>query len=137
MGRTIPSYRIATEIERKRWRPFRSMLNKKDRKLFDDMLNLPRLYNSAGVMAGRPIVFHSVIIAILFHHYKQLHEIVKSVKDYKNKTTTDKIKKCEKCKRGILEHTRNKKVDICDNCGWAKIEMTLADYEELCKKSAL
>ena len=128
MGRTIPSYRIATEIERIRWRPFRSMLNKKDRKLFDNMLNLPRLYNTAGMMVCRPVVFHSVIISILFYHYKQLQEMVERAKDG---ITTDQLNRCTKCKRGMLETTRNKKVSICDNCGWAKIEMTMTDYEEI------
>lgn len=131
MGRTIPSYRIATEIERIRWRPFRSMLNKKDRKLFDNMLNLPRLYNTAGMMVCRPVVFHSVIISILFYHYKQLQEMVKRAKD---RITTDQLNICPKCKRGMLETTRNKKVSLCDNCGWAKIEMTMAYYEEIFRK---
>ncbi|HEX9317577.1 MAG TPA: hypothetical protein VF884_01445 [Nitrososphaeraceae archaeon] len=137
MGRTIPSYRIAAEIERKRWRPFRLMLKRKDRKLYDSMLSLPRLYNSAGMMVCRPVVFHSVVMAILFHHYKQLHEMVKSVKDFQDGTNTDKIKDCQKCNRGVLEPTRNKKVLIRDNCGWAKIEMTMADYEELFKKQKM
>lgn len=35
MGRTIPSYRIASEM-RRRWRPFRTALGKKERKMFDD-----------------------------------------------------------------------------------------------------
>jgi hypothetical protein len=33
MGRTVPSYRIATEIEKAKWKPFRAMLDMKDRKL--------------------------------------------------------------------------------------------------------
>ena len=36
MGRTIPSYRIASEIERWKCRPFRHELDKKDRKMFDE-----------------------------------------------------------------------------------------------------
>jgi len=36
MGRTIPSFRIASEIEEGKWRPFRSALDKKDRKMFDE-----------------------------------------------------------------------------------------------------
>ena len=32
MGRTIPSYRIASEIEIWKWRPFRKALDKQDRK---------------------------------------------------------------------------------------------------------
>jgi hypothetical protein len=35
MGRTIPSYRIASEMERWKWRPFRKLLDKQDRKKFD------------------------------------------------------------------------------------------------------
>jgi hypothetical protein len=134
MGRTIPSYRIATEIERIRWRPFKSMLNRKDRKLFDNMLNLPRLYNTAGMMAGRPVVFHSVIISILFYHYKQLLEMVKRAKDG---TGEEQLNGCPRCKSGILETTRNKKISVCDNCGWAKIEMTMADYEEMFGKQKM
>lgn len=134
MGRTIPSYRIATEMERIRWRPFRSMLNMKDRKLFDNMLNLSRLYNTAGMMACRPVVFHSVIISILFYHYRQLQEMVKLAKD---EITEDQLNRCPRCKSGILETTRNKKISICDNCGWAKIEMTMADYEEIFRKQKM
>jgi hypothetical protein len=134
MGRTIPTYRIATEIERIRWRPFRSMLNRKDRKLFDSMLNLPRLYNTAGMMVCRPVIFHSVIISILFYHYKQLQKMVNRAKDG---ITAGQLNRCPKCKRGMLETTRNKKVSICDNCGWAKIEMTMADYEEMFKQQKM
>jgi len=32
VGRTVPSFRIAAEIERTRWKQFRSLLDKKDRK---------------------------------------------------------------------------------------------------------
>jgi hypothetical protein len=38
MGGTVPSYRMATETEKAKWKPFRQMLNKKDKKLFDQML---------------------------------------------------------------------------------------------------
>jgi hypothetical protein len=75
MGRTIPSFRIAAEMERAKWRPFRSLLNRKDRKLFDEMFSYVRFYNSACMMQASPVVFHSVIISILFQHYKQLMEL--------------------------------------------------------------
>jgi len=38
MGRTIPSYRIASEWEISKWEPFRNLLDKNDRKVFDEML---------------------------------------------------------------------------------------------------
>jgi hypothetical protein len=41
MGRTIPSFRIALEIEKEEWKPFRNALGKADRKKFDDMWDIP------------------------------------------------------------------------------------------------
>jgi len=48
MGRTIPSYRIASEMERWKWRPFRKLLDKQDRNMFDEMLFISHLYTVAG-----------------------------------------------------------------------------------------
>jgi hypothetical protein len=75
MGRTIPSYRIASEMEIWKWRPFRKALSKKDRKLFDGMLSISRLYNSAGSNACRPVLIHVILMSIIFEHYKQLTKI--------------------------------------------------------------
>ena len=75
MGRTIPSYRIATEIERKQWKIFRQRLDKKDRKESDKMFSYSRLYNSAGSNACRPQLIHPILMSIIFEHYKQLNEL--------------------------------------------------------------
>ena len=74
MGK-ISSYRIATEIERSRWKIFREQLNKKEKKMFDQMFSYSRLYNSAGSNASRPILIHPIIMYIIFQHYKQLKNI--------------------------------------------------------------
>jgi len=76
MGRTIPSYRIAAEIERSKWKGFRERLDKKDRKEFDKMFDYSRLYNSAGSNACRPVLMHPILMSIIFEHYKQLRKIV-------------------------------------------------------------
>ena len=75
MGRTIPSYRIASQIKIWKWRPFRKALDKRDRKVFGEMLSIPRFYNSAGTMACRPVLVHMIIMSIIFEHYKQLRKI--------------------------------------------------------------
>jgi hypothetical protein len=75
MGRTIPSYRIASEMEIRKWRPFRKLLDKQDRKIFDDMLSIPRFYNVAGTMACRPVLIHPILMSIVFEHYKELSKI--------------------------------------------------------------
>jgi len=72
MGGTIPSYRIASEMEIWKWRPFRKLLDRQDRKKFDEMLSIPRLYNAAGTMACRPVLINVILMSIIFEHYKQL-----------------------------------------------------------------
>ena len=78
MGRTVPSYRIATEMERNNWRTFRERLDKEDRKEFDKMFSYSRLFNSAGSNACRPLLIHPILMSILFEHYKQLDVLRKS-----------------------------------------------------------
>ena len=50
MGRTIPSFRMAAEIERTKWTQFRSYLDKKDRKMFDQMYDYVKLNNAVAAM---------------------------------------------------------------------------------------
>ena len=88
MGRTIPSYRIASQMEISKWKPFRKLLNKKDRKVFDEMLSIPRFYNVAGTMAARPVLIHVMLMSIIFEHYKQLTKIAsKKISDQRLETT--------------------------------------------------
>lgn len=75
MGRTIPSYRLATEIEKSKWKIFRQQLDRKDRKIFDEMFSYSRLYNSAGSNACSPMLIHPVLMSIIFEHYKQLKRL--------------------------------------------------------------
>jgi len=75
MGRTVLSYRIATEMEKNKWKTFRQRLDKKDKKIFDEMFSYSRLYNSAGSNACRPILIHPILISIIFEHYKQLKRL--------------------------------------------------------------
>ena len=79
MGRTIRSYRIATEIERSKWKIFRERLSKKEKKMFDEVLDYSRLYNSAGSNACRPELIHPILMSIILKHYKQLDALKKSV----------------------------------------------------------
>jgi hypothetical protein len=72
MGRTIPSFRIAAVLEEKEWKMFRKYLNKNDKKTFDDMFSIARLYNSACSYTSIPIRIHPIIMSIVFHHYKTL-----------------------------------------------------------------
>src|SRR5215211_7695192 len=79
MGRTIPSFRIALEMEKAEWKPFRNALDKKDRKIFDEMFDSPRLYLSACSNSTQLVPLHPIIMSILFHHYKELIQLVSEV----------------------------------------------------------
>jgi hypothetical protein len=46
MGRTILSFSVALEMEKEDWKPFCNALDKRDRKKFDDMFDLPKFYIS-------------------------------------------------------------------------------------------
>ena len=75
MGRTIPSFRIATVIEEEKWKLFRKYLrNKNEKKLFTHMFLTANLYNSACSNAVNPIRIHPIIMSIILHHYKMLKE---------------------------------------------------------------
>ena len=72
MGRTVPSFRMAAEIERTKWNQFRFYLDKKDRKEFDQMYDLYKSNSAACSSACRPVVIHAVLMSLIFEHYKQL-----------------------------------------------------------------
>jgi len=80
MGRTVPSFRIASVIEEKEWKSFRNSLDKSDRKIFDQMFSITNLYNSASSYAAKPIRIQPIFMSIIFHHYKQLASLKKSKK---------------------------------------------------------
>jgi hypothetical protein len=79
MGRTIPSFRIALEMEKEDWKPFRNALDKSDRKKFDEMFDIPRLYTSACSYAVQPVRLYPILMSILLHHFKELTECIKEV----------------------------------------------------------
>jgi hypothetical protein len=72
MGRTIPSFRIASVMEKEEWKSFRKALDKEDRKVFDDMFDISILYNSASAYSAKYVRIHPIFMSIIFHHYKQL-----------------------------------------------------------------
>jgi hypothetical protein len=74
MGRTIPSFRIASVKEEKEWKPLRDSLDESDRKKFDQMFSIAHLYNSACSYGAKPVRVQPIFMSIIFRHYKQLSE---------------------------------------------------------------
>lgn len=78
MGRTIPSFRIATSMEENRWKLYRKYLNKREKKIFNDMFSLAYLYNSASSYASNPIIIIPIIVSIVLHHHKKISSFKKN-----------------------------------------------------------
>jgi hypothetical protein len=88
--RTVPSFRIAAEIERTKWKQFRSLLDKKDRKMFDQVYDCVKLHTTACMMACRVVVIHAVLMSIIIEHYKQLTKL-KEQQDTKQRLTSNRL----------------------------------------------
>jgi hypothetical protein len=89
MGRTVLSFRMVIAEEKKEWKPFREGLDKKEKKVFDDMFDISKLYISACSNSVQLVPLHSIIISILFHHYKELKECVSAVEQMGTSRATD------------------------------------------------
>jgi hypothetical protein len=91
VGRTVPSFRIAAEIDRTKWKQSRSYLEKEEKKTFDQMYDCVKLHNNSCSNACRPVVIHSALMSIIFEHYKQLTKLMeqKKAKDKAKSSTLD------------------------------------------------
>jgi hypothetical protein len=80
MGRTIPSFRLASVEEEKEWKDFRRRLDRSDRKVLDRMFATSHLYNSVSSYAANPVRIQPIFMSIIFHHYKHLKIIFENIK---------------------------------------------------------
>jgi hypothetical protein len=107
MGRTVSSFRNVIEIEKREWKPFRNALDKSEKKEFDKMWDIPRLYVMACSNSVQLVPFHPIAMSILFHHYKELLECEKQIKklmtwriwNTSKKSSPDKNRVCNNGKR--------------------------------------
>jgi len=67
MGRTIPSFRIATVVDEKEWKSFRNSLDKSDKKIIDQTFSVTYLYNSASSYIFKPGRLKPILLSIIFH----------------------------------------------------------------------
>jgi hypothetical protein len=81
VGRTVPSFRLAQIYEECEWKEFRHALSKSERKEFDKMFATSRLYISACSYATKPVRIQPILMSMIFHHYKQLLDISKTLSE--------------------------------------------------------
>jgi hypothetical protein len=96
MGRTIPSFRLALEMEEREWKPFRNALDKSDRKKFDEMFDIPRFYISACSYSVQYVRLHPILMSILLYHYKELTECISEVERIEVRVNSKKKRRLTK-----------------------------------------
>ncbi len=96
MGRTIPSYRMAIDMEISKWKLFKDALRKPESDIFENMLLRSKLYASAGGMAVRPVVLEAMFMSILLDHHIRLLELAAEIEKLKNPDMSKEPKGIEK-----------------------------------------
>jgi hypothetical protein len=81
VGRTIPSYRIALELEIVRWKSFRDALDNENREAFDKLMDKCRSFAMASGSACNPIIFEPMTISILLAQEIKLLELEHELQD--------------------------------------------------------
>src|SRR5919198_3180538 len=79
------------EEEKEEWRDYRKHLDKSERKEFDDMWDIPRLYITACSNSIQLVPLHPILMSILFHHYKELMEMKAQVEQIKGEKQTKEV----------------------------------------------
>lgn len=87
MGRTVPSFRLASMEEAVEWRAYRKALPRGDRRVFDEVLATARLYTSASSAAVRTSRFEAMAMAMVFHHQRLMAECAEGLAELRRGAT--------------------------------------------------
>jgi hypothetical protein len=79
-------------MEEREWKPFRNALDKSDRKKFDVMFDIPRLYTSACSYSVQTVRLYPILMSILLYHFKQLTQCISEAERIEAKLNSSKNK---------------------------------------------
>ena len=83
-------------MEKAEWKPFRNALDKSERKEFDDMFDIAQLYISACSNCVLLVPLHPIVMSILFHHYKELIQLISEVEQIESTRVNSSSSKMKK-----------------------------------------
>jgi len=81
MGRTIPSFRIALEHEKEKWKLFRASLVKSEKENFDKLFLSAKFFISAGMMSKISVRIYPIMMSVLLYQYKRLLSILRELEN--------------------------------------------------------
>jgi hypothetical protein len=77
-------------MEKEEWKPFRNVLDKSDRKKFDEMWDLPKWYISACSNSVQYVRLHPILMSILLYDYKELTACISEVERIESRVNSKK-----------------------------------------------
>jgi len=76
LGKTVPSYRMALELEVETWKTFRKTLqSEEDLEAFDQLVDICRNNAMASGNACNPVIFQPMVMSILLAHQRKLQNL--------------------------------------------------------------
>ena len=79
MGRTLPPFRPALEMEIATWNDFRRALRPNDRPILDDVVRYAKIHADAGSMACRPLISDVIFMCALMEQQKMIQELTTAI----------------------------------------------------------
>ena len=80
MGRTVPPFRPALEMEIQSWGEFRRGLKPDDRRTFDELISYTRNHADAGSLAARPELTQYMFMAMIVEHHNEINRLREYIK---------------------------------------------------------
>jgi hypothetical protein len=77
LGKTVPSYRVALDHEKQRWNGFSKVLQKQDKEVFEQLMDICKNYASAASNATRSVLFEAMAMTILLDQQKTINQLKK------------------------------------------------------------
>ena len=75
MGKTVPSYRMALEMEIDGRRHFRKALDDRGREAFDELMDMCRSFASPSGNATNPVVFEPMVMSIILAQGEKIRKL--------------------------------------------------------------
>ncbi len=75
MGRTVPTYRLQLEKERRRWGIFRAALRADEQPAFDNLFVYARTYADAASAVARPCASEALFMSMILGLYQEVLQL--------------------------------------------------------------
>ena len=75
MGRTVPTYRLQLEKERRRWGLFRAALRADEHPAFDNLFVYARTYADAASAVARPCPSEALFMSMILGLYQEVQRL--------------------------------------------------------------